>query len=306
MNKKYPHIPVMLNEVLEYLKPNDNEIFLDGTFGAGGYSRAILESSNCELVSTDRDEHVKFFADELKEEYQNRFNFLNIKFSEIKDHIKNNYLDGIVLDLGVSSMQLDNLDRGFSFNKESDLTMTMGKNNITAYDIVNYFKEKEIAEILYKYGEEHNSYAIAEKICKARKNKKIKTTVELANLIRECFAAPRFKIDMATKTFQAIRIFVNDELNELETLLRDSIDLLKKGGRLIIVTFHSLEDRIVKNFFNKFGDAKHIKVNKYKNDQIEEKNIFRILTKKPLIVSKMESRKNIRSRSAKLRGAIKC
>lgn len=304
MQNKKEHISVMLNEVLTYLKPKDGDIILDGTFGAGGYTRAILESCNCKVIGTDRDDNVLKFVNDVKNDFGDRFEFYNLKFSEVKNVVAENSLDGIVLDLGVSSMQLDNGSRGFSFNKEAPLTMTMGRNNITAYDIVNNYEEKNIADIIYNFGEEVKSRTIAKKIVEYRKNKKIETTTELAEIVRSCFPNKYTKIDFATKTFQAIRIFVNDELKELETILNDSIKLLKNGGRLVVVSFHSLEDRIVKDFFTNKGNLKMSKINKYKEAQ--QKTVFEVLTKKPVIVSNVEVNSNRRARSAKLRGAIKC
>ena len=244
-----PHISVMLKEVLEILQPKDGEIILDGTFGAGGYTKAILNTCNCKVIGTDRDITVKKFADDVKNQYKNRFEFHNLKFSEIKNIINENSLDGIVLDLGISSMQVDNGDRGFSFNKDAPLTMTMGKNDINAYDIINNYAEENIANIIYNYGEEVKSRQIAKKIIDYRKNKPIETTMELAEIVNSCFPKTFKKINNATKTFQAIRIFVNQELIELQTILQDSIKLLKTGGKLVIVSFNSLEDRIIKDFF---------------------------------------------------------
>ncbi len=297
------HISVMLNEVLNCLKPKDGDIILDGTFGAGGYTKKILDSCNCKVIGIDRDENVMNFVNNVKEKYKERFDFFNIKFSEIKDVIKENSLDGIVLDLGVSSMQLDNAERGFSFNKEAPLKMTMGKNEFDAYTVINKFKEEDLANIIYKYGEENKSRVIAKKIVAKRRNRYLKTTTELAEVVRSCFNT-KSKIDNATRTFQAIRIYVNNELKELETILFDSMKLLKNGGRLVVVSFHSLEDRIVKNFFNEYGDLKLGKINKYKDER--EKPIFNVITKKPILVSKVEINSNKRSRSAKLRGAVKC
>lgn len=304
MQSKKEHISVMLNEVLNYLKPKNGDVILDGTFGAGGYTRAILESCNCQVIGTDRDENVLKFVDVVKNDFKDRFEFYNVKFSEIKNVVEENSLDAIVLDLGVSSMQLDNGNRGFSFNKEAPLTMTMGRNNITAYDVVNDYDEKNIADIIYNFGEEVKSRAIAKKIIEYRKNKAIETTTELADIVRSCFPNKYTKIDFATKTFQAIRIFVNDELKELETILNDSVKLLKSGGRLVVVSFHSLEDRIVKDFLNDNGDCKLLKVNKYK--EVQKETLFKVLTKKPVIVSSVEVDKNRRARSAKLRGAVRC
>jgi 16S rRNA (cytosine1402-N4)-methyltransferase len=291
----------MLKEVLECLQPKNGEYILDGTFGAGGYTKAILDSCDCNVIGIDRDEHVKRFADEVADSYGNRFRFYNLKFSEVKSVVKKNSLDGIVLDLGVSSMQLDDASRGFSFNKEAPLGMSMGRNGITAHDIVNAYAETKIADIIYKYGEERKSRDIARKIVQSRP---INTTTELAVAVRECFPKKHGKIDSATKTFQAIRIYVNEELSELDAILNDSIELLKSKGRLAVVSFHSLEDRIVKDFFNKNSDNKTKKINKYKEES--EKTIFKILTKRPIIVSQEESYVNRRARSAKLRGAVKC
>lgn len=304
VNIKKEHISVMLDEVLKLLKIRDESIILDGTFGAGGYTKAFLENAKCKVIATDRDISVEKFANEIKGEYKERFEFLNIKFSEIKNFIQENSLDAIVLDLGVSSMQLDNGERGFSFNKEAPLNMTMGKNDITAYDVVNNFEEENIANIIYMFGEEVKSRIIAKKIVEFRKNKPIKTTLELADIVKSCFPNKHYKIHPATKTFQAIRIFVNEELNELKTILNDSIKLLKKGGKLVIVTFHSLEDKIVKDFFKENSDLALKKINKFKEEQ--EKTIFKVLTKKPIIVSENETQTNKRARSAKLRGAEKC
>lgn len=302
------HIPVMINEVIKTLNPKDNETILDGTFGAGGYTKCILNSCNCNVIGTDRDITVLKFAEDVKKEYGNRFNFINAKFSEISQNIDNNSLDGLVLDLGVSSMQLDNADRGFSFNKDAKLSMAMGRNNITAYDIVNNFSEIDLANIIYEYGEEVKSRIISKAIINYRKTKLIETTLELAEIVKNCFPRKYYKINPATKTFQAIRIYVNDELNELKKILEDSKRLLKQDGRLVIVTFHSLEDRIVKNFFKENSNLE--KINKYRqkcDNTIEEKSFaFNLPSKGALIVSEKEAISNPRSRSAKLRWGIKC
>jgi 16S rRNA (cytosine1402-N4)-methyltransferase len=295
----------MLREVLECLRPTGGDVILDATFGAGGYTRAILDSNNsCGVIAIDRDDGAAPFADDVKKEYGERFNFYNLKFSEVKSVLENNSLDGIVLDLGVSSMQLDNGERGFSFNKKAPLAMTMGRNNLTAFDVVNNYGESQIADIIYNYGNEVKSRIIAKKIAQRRKNRPIENTEELADIARSCFAGKEKKIDNATKTFQALRIFVNDELNELKIMLEYSIDLLRSGGRLAVVSFHSLEDRIVKNFFRENGDGNVKKINKYREES--PRAIFRVLTKRPTVVSPGEIGLNHRARSAKLRGGIKC
>ena len=202
-------------------------------------------------------------------------------------------------------MQLDTLERGFSFNKEAKLDMQMGSCKMSAYDVVNTFSENDLADIIYNYGDEVKSRHIARKIVEERTIKPIETTVELANIVRSFYIGKKLKIDPATKTFQAIRIYINDELNELRKILEDSKDLLNIGGRLIVVTFHSLEDSIVKDFMKKVtGNINKEKKNKYK----EEKEFyeFELLTKKPIIPTETEVKDNIRSRSAKLRAIKKC
>ena len=303
MNNLDYHIPVMLNEVLEYLNPKDDEIFVDCTFGAGGYARKILEKANCKLIGIDRDESVKIFADDVKTKFSDRFEFYNDKYSNIEKILDNRKVDGIVLDVGVSSMQVDNCDRGFSFQKNSRLDMRMGNNSISAYEIINNTPEEELANIIYNYGDEVKSRHIAKKIVELRKIKPIETTFELANIVRSFYTGKKGKIDPATKTFQAIRIAVNDELNELRKILEISKKVLNKDGRLVVVCFHSLEDKIVKDFVKQ-------ETNKGKKNDKYSKNIikadFELLTKKAITPNNREVQNNIRSRSAKLRALKKC
>lgn len=297
------HVPVMLNEVIEYLKPSDDKIYVDCTFGAGGYARKILERANCKLIGLDRDVSVKFFADDVKNQFGDKFEFYNIKYSDIERILNGKKVDGIVLDVGVSSMQIDNANRGFSFQKNSKLDMRMGGNSISAYEVVNNYTEEELANIIYNYGDEVKSRHIAKKIVKTRKNKPIETTFELADIVRSFYPVRKGKIDPATKTFQAIRIAVNDELNELKKILDISKSILNKDGRLIVVCFHSLEDKIVKDFI-KEETNKGKKNDKYSNKK-DESN-FELLTKKAVMPSDIEVENNIRSRSAKLRALRKC
>jgi 16S rRNA (cytosine1402-N4)-methyltransferase len=279
------HVPVLLSEVLEMLSPQDGAVYFDGTFGGGGYTKAILESANCDVIACDRDAVVKNIADEFSSKYENRFTFLHEKFSKIKsiiDTCGKSKLDGIVLDLGVSNFQLSDSCRGFSFKLDGSLDMSMGLCNETAASIIHNYSEKELADIIYKFGEERFSRRIAKNI-KANLSK-IKTSTDLANIIRR--SVKRFgKIDPATRTFQALRIVVNKELEELEKLLNESINLLNNGGKVIIVSFHSLEDRIVKLFFKGLCKDK-----------------FVVLNKKPIIPQNDEIFVNPKSRSAKLRG----
>lgn len=306
MNKlKTPHISVMLDEVLKSLSPKSGETYLDCTFGAGGYTRAILESANCKVISIDRDKNVEKYVNEVKKEFKDRFSFLYGKFSEVDKLLKQinvEKVDAVIMDLGVSSMQLDEGNRGFSFNKEADLDMRMSEDGLSASEVVNSYKEDELADIIYRYGDEKKSRQIAKKITEQRRKKRIETTTELANIVRSCFAG-RGKTDNATKTFQAIRIFINDELNELKKALEISKKILNKGGRLIVVTFHSLEDKIVKDFLRK--ESGHLSRKKNKYAKQEEKFEFLLDIKKAVIVSDEETKNNIRARSAKLRVAIK-
>ncbi|MDR2526503.1 MAG: 16S rRNA (cytosine(1402)-N(4))-methyltransferase RsmH [Rickettsiales bacterium] len=285
------HNPVLLNEVLHFLEPQDDKIYLDCTFGAGGYTNAILNSAKCEVIGIDRDVTTKKFADEIKND---RFTYFNMKFSEI-DKLNKSF-DGIALDIGVSSMQVDNAERGFSFKKEAKLDMRMGQNILSAHDIVNITGESNLSDILYRYGDEVRARKIAKEIVK---NRPINTTFELVNIVKK-FYPIKNKIDPSTKTFQAIRIAVNDELNELKKVLELSKILLNPHGRLVVVSFHSLEDKIVKDFMNSLVD-------KTKNDKYKVKEEkFKLLTKKPIVPSKEEIDNNIRSRSAKLRAIEKC
>ncbi|MDR3290303.1 MAG: 16S rRNA (cytosine(1402)-N(4))-methyltransferase RsmH [Rickettsiales bacterium] len=286
-----PHKSVLLDEVLQVLKPRDNGNYLDCTFGAGGYTRAILQFAKCNVIAIDRDITTKKFANEIKNE---RFTYYNMKFSEI-DKL-NMKFDGIVFDIGVSSMQIDDGSRGFSFQKDAPFDMRMGNNELSASDIVNLSGEGNLSDIIYKYGDEVKARHIAKKIVA---NRPLNTTFELANIVRS-FYPKRSKIDPATKTFQAIRIAVNNELDELEIALDKAKSLLNDGGRIVVVSFHSLEDKIVKNFVKKLANNK--KVDKYKDRHDE----FREITKKPISPTNREIAENVRSRSAKLRGIEKC
>jgi 16S rRNA (cytosine1402-N4)-methyltransferase len=291
------HKPVLLREVLNLLNPQDNNIFLDCTFGAGGHSKALLESNkNCKVIALDRDIRVKPLADNLANTYPERFHFFCKKFSQIADFKEK--FDGILMDIGVSSMQLDEAERGFSFMKKGPLTMTMGENDLSAYELVNNFSEKKIAEILIK-GEEFQGKKIAQAICSARKFQPIINTKELADIITSVVKT-RGKIHPATLTFQAIRIFVNQELEELAKALEVAPQLLKDNGKIALITFQGLEDIVVKQAFKKLTFQP--KINKFKESQSAP---FRNLTKKPIEAQRDEIKDNPRARSAKLRAIIK-
>lgn len=303
------HKPVLLNEMLEHLDPKTGETYLDCTFGAGGYSRAILEAANCKVYAVDRDETVQKFATQLSEKFPQNFTFCSGKFSEIgKISSKHKFsgLDGMVMDIGVSSMQLDDLKRGFSFDSEAKLDMRMDRQNpISAYEIVNQAKEEELSRIIKEFGEEPKARKIAHKIIEARKVSPITSCRDLANIVRSLYFG-HFKTDPATRTFQALRIFINHELDELRQALALSMSLLKKGGRLIVVSFHSLEDQIVKNFLKTESGAKQAQSRYLPENQLKESSLnFRLIRKSAIFPSDAEIASNPRARSARLRAAIK-
>ena len=304
MTHSVRHIPVMLNEVLETLSPKDGETYVDATFGNGGYTEAILNSANCNVIAIDRDPSVIARVEELKKIYGNRFDFKSGTFGEIRDLI-DTQVNGVVFDIGVSSMQLDDDFRGFSFSKEADLDMRMSSKGTSAKDIVNTLAKEELADLIYNYGEEKKSRQIAHKICEYRNIKPINTTTELADIIYSILPKKFGQIDPATRTFQAIRIAVNDELNQLKSGLDSASKILKENGRIVVVDFHSLEDRIVKNFFSE-NTSKKVHTSKYKNNEekIDYSKIFSFCSK-AIAPSINERNRNPRSRSAKLRYAIK-
>ena len=310
MNKEFSHTPVLYEEVLKYLSPKNGEVFIDATFGAGGYTYGILNAAQCQVLSLDRDNSVLPKAELIKKEFADRFHFAHSNFSDL-DHqaVKHGFpqVDGIVFDLGVSSMQIDDAARGFSFMYNGPLDMRMDTTSgISAIDIVNTYSEKELADILYHFGDENKSFKIAKAIVERRTQQPIETTSELAEIIRRTIGHRNSKIDPATKSFQAIRIAVNDELNQLQNALHASVNLLKKGGRLVVVTFHSGEDTIVKKFFRdicgKVGRSnRHMPVLENKIEQPH----FKELHKGVITATNLEVERNVRARSAKMRVILK-
>ncbi|PIR31813.1 MAG: 16S rRNA (cytosine(1402)-N(4))-methyltransferase [Alphaproteobacteria bacterium CG11_big_fil_rev_8_21_14_0_20_44_7] len=293
------HEPVMIREVLEYLQPRDGETYIDATFGAGGYSRAILNAADCRVIAIDQDPSVKAIADKLSTEANGRFQFVAGNFGDLEDLVTDK-IDGIVFDIGVSSMQIDQAERGFSFQKNGPLDMRMSSSGQTAADFLNSAGEKEIADVIYQYGEEKQSRKIAKAILAARP---VNTTQELREIIHASIGNPG-KTDSATKTFQALRIFINSELENLRKGLKSALEILKKGGRLVVMTFHSLEDRIVKNFF-KVESGSFDSANRHAPLTAETQiSNLEILTRKAVAPGEQEIRMNPRSRSAKLRAAI--
>ncbi|MGL9689070.1 MAG: 16S rRNA (cytosine(1402)-N(4))-methyltransferase RsmH [Wolbachia sp.] len=307
------HIPVLLKEMLLQLPPQNGGVYVDATFGAGGYSKAILESADCKVYAIDRDETVVKFYDDLSIRYPNRIKLFIEKFSNIKSILSRIQIadtgirkkkcdgmtpdritegvDGVVFDIGVSSMQLDEGNRGFSFLHDGPLDMRMdGSSQINASTFVNALREEEIANTIYNYGGERHSRKIARAIVNTRRKRPIKTTFELADIVRSVVFRGKSKIDPATRTFQAIRIWVNDELGELEKGIKAASEILNKNGKLIVITFHSLEDRIIKTFFRGLCESRSA-----------DYRTFSLLNKKVIKASAEEINANPRARSAKLR-----
>ena len=308
---KFQHEPVLVKEVLEYLAPSSNENFVDCTLGGGGHAKEILKmtSPNGKLLGIDLDkEAIKASGEELKE-FQGRFFLVNDNFKNLKQIIyvaEFNNINGILLDLGLSSYELQDAARGFSFKGSAWLDMRFGEEGKTAVDIVNNYKEEELTKIFKEYGEERFAGLIAREIVKERKINKITKTDQLVGIIERVYKnkpKPK-KIHVATKVFQALRIEVNDELNNLKKVLPQALEILTVGGRLAVISFHSLEDRIVKEFFKR--EAKEcICPPKLPICICGHKAQLKILTKKVIIPSWAEIKSNPRSRSAKLRVAQK-
>ena len=304
-----PHIPVMLPEVLEALAPKAGEIYVDGTFGAGGYTSAILAATDCRVVAIDRDPSAIVAANDISKKFGGRLTPVHGTFGDVAAHLRKlgiSEIDGFVLDIGVSSMQIDDGARGFSFAKDGPLDMRMDTSSgQPASILVNTMPEGELADIIWKYGEERHSRRIASAIVKARAEKQIETTLVLAEIVRAALPASsrKFAIHPATRTFQALRIAVNGELEQLEAALEAAIDVLKVGGRLVIVSFHSLEDSIVKSFFRRCGPTQG--GSRYLPDVEVVPPLFMQPEKKAIAPSDAECAANPRARSAKLRWGIR-
>lgn len=296
------HIPVMLQEVLAALNPQKGELYVDATFGNGGYTRAILEAANCKVIALDRDPTVRIRANEIKNMYGERFEFRFGQFGDFADLVPEK-INGAVFDIGVSSMQLDEAERGFSFSKEGALDMRMSQSGVSAKDIVNTYDEQALADLIYQYGEEKKSRQIAREIAEYRKHKEIETTTELAEIIYKVIHKKFGEIDPATRTFQALRIAVNDELGELSRGLTGAATRLQKNGRLAVVDFHSLEDRIVKTFFKENG-GRRVRVSKYAPELVQDEHLFAEVSK-VIVPTAEECKRNPRARSAKLRFAVR-
>ena len=300
--KNLSHYPVMLNEVLKICNPASGGNFIDCTFGYGGYSNALLSFPKTKVIAFDRDYQTKKYAEKTKQNFKSRFSFHNKKFSELSKIINDKTkFDVIIFDLGLSSMQIFDLDRGFSFNSKSSIDMRMGLNSISAQEVVNSFSQSTLNEIFKFFGEEKESFKISKNIINDRKKSPILTNFELAKIIKKS-KKKNFnnKINVSTKVFQALRIFVNKEFSELINGLIEATKLIKSGGKIIVISFHSLEDRIVKFFFTNYSKNKS-KTYRYVPELSKEKTLFENYRNKIIVPNQREIQKNHASRSAKLR-----
>ena len=298
------HLPVMLKEVLAMLAPKDGEHYVDGTFGGGGYTRAILEAADCRVLGIDRDPDAIARGQELVARFGGLLTLMQGEFSQVRSLLGGARTNGIVLDLGVSSFQFDEPARGFSFRADGPLDMRMSRDGMSAAEFVNTADEPTLTHVIGRLGEEKNARRIARAIIAARP---LHTTAELAELVTTVQgpAAARFAIHPATRTFQALRIHVNDELGELARGLEASKDALAPEGRLVVVAFHSLEDRIVKQFLSARSTAAP-RASRHAPDMRRNGGAsFRLLTRRPLTPGDAEIQSNPRARSARLRAAIR-
>jgi 16S rRNA (cytosine1402-N4)-methyltransferase len=303
-----PHIPVLLDEVLDALAVKDGGVYVDGTFGAGGYTLAVLGRAGCRVYAIDRDPNAAAAGRALPEAQDGRLTLLEGRFGDMDQLLAAcgvNQVDGVALDIGVSSMQLDQAERGFSFAKDGPLDMRMEQAGPSAADVVNTYGETELADIIFRLGEDRQSRRIARAIVAARAEKPFERTLELANVVAKVVKKSKDGIHPATRTFQALRIYVNDELGELERGLAAAEKVLAPGGRLAVVTFHSLEDRVVKTFLKeRSGDlpapSRHL-------PQMAggPAPTFTLVNRKAIAAGPAELERNPRARSAKLRAAIR-
>lgn len=297
------HKPVLYNEVIENMIKPEYTTYLDCTLGGGGHSEGILKNSSGTLIAIDQDDEAINFASERLKDYSVRLKIFRNNFKNMDSVVYMagyEKVDAILMDIGVSSKQLDDPNRGFSYKYEAKLDMRMDKNtSISAYEVVNKFSEKEIADIIFKYGQEPNARKIAKYICRARENSDIETTTDLAQIVIRAIGKS-MKKHPAKRTFQALRIYVNNELDVLELALDKAVQLLNSGGRLLVITFHSLEDKIVKEKFRYYENPctcpKDLPI-----CICQKKPLGKIVNKKAIVAKKNELDENNRSHSAQLR-----
>jgi|RhiMetdeSRZDD1v2_1073273.scaffolds.fasta_scaffold55093_5 16S rRNA (cytosine1402-N4)-methyltransferase len=296
------HIPVLGASTIEFLQLRNGGVYIDATFGAGGYTRAILATADCKVIGIDRDQTAIALGADLVEQSGGRLTLIEDRFSNLDAVSREagfDAVDGVVLDLGVSSMQLDSALRGFSFRLEGPLDMRMGGQGPSAADVVNSASERALADIIFSLGEERHSRSVARAIVRARTDAPIETTRKLAEIVASVMRSRADEINPATRTFQALRIYVNDELGELVKGLQAAERILKKGGRLVAVSFHSLEDRIVKTFL---ADRSQVRAGSRHAPELSRATpTFRTLAKRPIAADADEIARNPRARSAKLR-----
>ena len=298
------HVPVLLDEVVAAIAPRDGDIIVDATFGRGGYSAAFLETAPCKVIGIDRDPDAVAAGRASDAASQGRLTVIEGRFGEM-DSLVDGPVDGVAFDVGVSSPQIDDPERGFSFRADGPLDMRMARHGPTAADVVNTTPEEDLATIIYRYGEERRSRRVAKAIVSARADAPITRTAQLAEIVRRVVPQSRDGIDPATRTFQALRIHVNDELDELDHGLSAAERLLRPGGRLAVVSFHSLEDRQVKRFLTERSGAAP-RASRHLPDAGEgQPPTFRLMHRKPVTPGKAELAANPRARSARLRAAIR-
>ena len=301
--KVQKHYPVLLKEIISVISPQHGGTFIDCTFGQGGYTKKILDFQNTKVIAIDRDIESEKIANQLKEKFEDRFIFKNIKFSQLSNlKLKNENIRGVIFDLGYSFTQIKDPQKGLSFDASGKLNMQLGLNSFSAEDAINNLDQKELEKIFKFFGDEKEAKYISRNIIKERSKNKIDTK-SLVEIIDKSKKRKNFKVHNATKVFQALRIFVNKEISELIFGLINAAKVLKKGGILGVVTFHSLEDKIVKYFFKSLSENKSI--SRYSPVIEQAETLFNLIQKKPIIPSDYEVTKNPPSRSAKFRYAIK-
>ncbi len=302
------HIPVLLDDVIDVLAPRDGAVYVDATFGAGGYSRALLEAADCTVWGIDRDPEAADAGNQMAASYGHRLTVLKGRFGDMRALLEGvgvHQVDGIALDIGVSSMQIDDPGRGFSFRTDGPLDMRMEKDGMSAADAVNRLAEKELADIIYQFGEERASRKIARAIVELREQSPITRTSQLANVVRSVVRRSKDGIDPATRTFQALRIYVNEELAELDRGLAAAATLLGEGGRLAAVSFHSLEDRRIKMFFQERSGAGPAPSRHMPIIGAAAMSLFSVPEKRGRVAGEAEVNRNPRARSARLRWGIR-
>jgi len=297
------HYSVLLKEIISVISPQHGGTFIDCTLGQGGHTKEILKYQNTKVIGVDRDIKCEVIGKEIEEKFPNRFVFKNLKFSKLNNlKLKNENIKGIIFDLGCSFTQIKDPKKGLSFNSKGELNMMMGLNDFSAKEVINNLEAKEIEKILKYFADEKDAKTIAKNIIKERHLKKIDTQ-ELVKIIENSKRKKNYRVHSSTKTFQALRIFINKEISELINGLINSVKILKKDGILAVITFHSLEDKIVKYFFKNLSENKSI--SRYQPKVNQKEILFKMPLKKPIVPSNRELKENPSSRSAKLRYLIK-